>query len=78
MCAGDDGDLHANKQKRLAHKNIVSFIDSTVIKAESKQAFQSGADEVCILMEYCSGIYLHTRSSRDMGLMLGGAQGNSS
>ncbi len=46
-------------QKQLSpHKNVVEFIGSTVIKADSKQAFQSEADEVYILMEYCSGKFL--------------------
>jgi serine/threonine protein kinase len=42
-------------QRQLSHKNIVSFIDSAIISAHSKQAFQSAADEVYILMENCSG-----------------------
>jgi hypothetical protein len=40
----------------------VSFIDSVVISAHSKQAFQSAADEVYILMEHCSGSFTDARA----------------
>jgi hypothetical protein len=49
-------------QRQLAHKNIVSFIDSVFISAHSKQAFQSAADEVYILMEHCSGSFTAERT----------------
>jgi hypothetical protein len=40
----------------------VSFIDSVIISAHSKQAFQSAADEVYILMEHCSGSFTTARA----------------
>jgi hypothetical protein len=64
MCA------FALAQRQLSHKNIVSFIDSAIISAHSKQAFQSAADEVYILMENCSGSIVTHHLSASLPLLV--------